>query len=141
MFEQVIERLNSYVFMSNLSESGKYVVKQGENFHTNGLKINNYIKLSEEIWEDNWFGVQYRVEDRTYLEILYTEKFITLRIYLKETQIKEFNILKKVHQESSLEIKSMSRSEMTFSFRFDNKEEFFEFFDKYIFGQNGCILE
>lgn len=140
--KNILEKLESYVFMKKMLDEDKCTIIFKENFHNN-IKINDSIKLYK-TFEDK-SGYYARNVKELILEILYTEKFYTIRIvfdfYGEREETKFKNILRQfyLNNRNNKEITINSYTDR-FSAKFNRMSDFTEFFDKYILGEDVCNL-
>jgi hypothetical protein len=143
--EKILELFEAFVLMQTLSDE-KWKIYQGESFHESGAKINNYIRLVELKKEEipsQFFGLaRTTFTKETLVEILYTEKFITVRLNLKPHQKQGFETIKKYYLENKDFGRTMDQQGKKFSFMFrdEDREKFYEFFNDYVFGEGVCVL-
>lgn len=143
--EKIKDNFNAYIVMQSLTENIDqqkemliFQIKESENF-IGELKINNCISLEVKI-----SGLYY-VHNYKYIELLYSENFITLRFYLFEHEKKLKNHLLNFHIKNKKLNKNIYNDNdrlfdlKVYSFKFDNVDDFMSLFDYVFIGD--CYLQ
>lgn len=141
--ENIIEKFESFILMTNLvNPLERWKIKRGKNVHTNGLVVNEFIKLVKRRNGFRWrLRLKYNYfvpEFKTYIEILFKEEFVVISVYLDEKQKDTYRRFHNYFLENKNIVRDISVDK--FTARFENHEEFDNFFEKYIIGEGVCCL-